>query len=74
MNAIRPFSKPWRSCPRTTAGSSSGEATNAAGFDHPNLVPVYEAGEIGAFGYIVSAYGRGTTLGAWPKQPLRRSP
>ena len=44
------------------------EARAAAGFDHPNLVPVYEAGEVGPFCYIVSAYCPGTTLGAWLKQ------
>jgi WD40 repeat protein/serine/threonine protein kinase len=44
------------------------EAQAAAGFEHPNLVPVYEAGEVGPFCYIVSAYCRGTTLGTWLKQ------
>jgi serine/threonine protein kinase len=44
------------------------EAQAAAGFEHPNLVPVYEAGEVGPFCYIVSAYCQGTTLGAWLKQ------
>jgi serine/threonine protein kinase len=44
------------------------EARAAAGFEHPNLVPVYEAGEVGPFCYIVSAYCRGTTLGTWLKQ------
>jgi WD40 repeat protein len=43
------------------------EAQAAAGLDHPNLVPVYETGEVGSFCYIVSAYCRGTTLGAWLK-------
>jgi serine/threonine protein kinase len=43
------------------------EAQAAAGLDHPNLVPVHEAGEVGSFCYIVSAYCRGTTLGAWVK-------
>jgi serine/threonine protein kinase len=44
------------------------EAQAAAGLEHPNLVPIYEAGEVGAFCYIVSAYCRGTTLGTWLKQ------
>jgi WD40 repeat protein/serine/threonine protein kinase len=44
------------------------EAQSAAGFEHPNLVPVYEAGEVGPFCYIVSAYCQGTTLGTWLKQ------
>jgi serine/threonine protein kinase len=43
------------------------EAQAAAGLDHPNLVPVYEAGEVGSLCYTVSAYCRGTTLGAWLK-------
>jgi hypothetical protein len=41
------------------------EARAAAGLDHPNLVPVHEAGETGPFCYIVSAYCRGDTLAAW---------
>src|SRR5262249_46783282 len=44
------------------------EAQAAAGFNHPNLVPVYEAGQVGPFCYIVSAYCPGMTLGAWLKQ------
>ena len=44
------------------------EARAAAGLDHPNLVPLYEAGEIGPICYIVSAYCPGVTLAAWLKQ------
>ena len=43
------------------------EGRAAAGLDHPNLVPVYEAGEAGAVCYIASVYCPGITLGAWLK-------
>jgi eukaryotic-like serine/threonine-protein kinase len=55
--------------PRPEAMTSPGlrqrflrEAKAAAGLDHPNIVPVYEAGEIGPVSYIASAYCEGTTL------------
>ncbi|MDX2038147.1 MAG: protein kinase [Isosphaeraceae bacterium] len=38
------------------------EARAAARLDHPNLVPVFEAGEAGPFCYIASAYCEGPTL------------
>jgi WD40 repeat protein len=41
------------------------EAHTAAGLDHPNLVPVYEAGEAGLVCYIASAYCPGPSLAAW---------
>jgi WD40 repeat protein len=44
------------------------EARAAAGLDHPNLVPVYEAGEEGPVCYIASAYCPGVTLAAWLRQ------
>src|SRR5262249_4253388 len=44
------------------------EARAAAGLDHPNLVAVYEAGEIGPICYIAEAYCPGITLAAWLKQ------
>jgi WD40 repeat protein len=44
------------------------EARAAAGLDHPNVVPVYEAGEIGSVCYIASAYCPGSTLAHWLKQ------
>jgi WD40 repeat protein/serine/threonine protein kinase len=44
------------------------EARAAAGLEHPNVVPVYEAGEVGAVCYIASAYCPGTTLAHWLKQ------
>jgi WD40 repeat protein len=44
------------------------EAQAAARLDHPNLVPVYEAGAIGDVCYLASAYCPGTTLAAWLHQ------
>jgi WD40 repeat protein len=44
------------------------EARAAAGLNHPNLVPVYEAGTDGPVCYIASAYCPGVTLAAWLKQ------
>jgi WD40 repeat protein len=48
------------------------EARAASGLEHPNLVPVYEAGEVGLVCFIVSAYCPGNTLAAWLKE--RREP
>ncbi|AMV38484.1 serine/threonine-protein kinase [Planctomyces sp. SH-PL62] len=44
-----------------------GEAHVAAQLDHPNLVPVFEAGEAGTICYIASAYCEGPTLRRWIK-------
>jgi tetratricopeptide (TPR) repeat protein len=44
------------------------EARATAGLDHPNLVPVYEAGEEGGVCWIASAYCPGITLSAWLKE------
>jgi WD40 repeat protein/serine/threonine protein kinase len=44
------------------------EARTAAGLDHPNLVPVYEAGEAGPICFLVSAYCPGPTLARWLRQ------
>jgi len=44
------------------------EARAAAGLDHPNLVPIYEAGEVGPVSFLVSAYCPGTSLAEWLKQ------
>lgn len=41
------------------------EARAAAEFDHPNLVPVYETGEIGPVCYLATAYCPGQTLAEW---------
>jgi len=54
-----------------------GEAHAAAQLDHPNLVPVFEAGEAGSTCYIASAYCEGPTLRSWieardvPVEPRR---
>jgi four helix bundle protein len=44
------------------------EARAAADIDHPNVVAVYEVGEVGPFCYLVSAYCPGKTLAAWLKE------
>jgi WD40 repeat protein len=41
------------------------EARAAAALDHPNLVPVYEAGEAGPVCFIASAFCPGSTLADW---------
>jgi WD40 repeat protein len=41
------------------------EARAAALLDHPNIVPIREAGEAGPLWYIVSAYCEGPTLAQW---------
>jgi len=41
------------------------EALAAAEFDHPNLVPVYESGEIGPICFIATAFCPGQTLSEW---------
>jgi hypothetical protein len=43
------------------------EARAAACLDHPNIVSVYEAGEIGPICYIAEAYCPGITLAQWLK-------
>src|SRR5262249_9073583 len=40
-------------------------APPAAPLDHPNLVPLYEAGAVGPICYLVYAYCPGDTLAAW---------
>jgi serine/threonine protein kinase/WD40 repeat protein len=44
------------------------EARAAAGLDHPNIVPLYEAGEENGTCFIASAYCQGPTLAAWLRQ------
>jgi WD40 repeat protein len=48
------------------------EARAAACLDHPNLVPVFDAGEDGLVCYIASAYCPGITLAEWLR--LRKEP
>src|SRR5262249_8013835 len=50
------------------------EARAAAGLGHPNVVPVYDAGEVGPVCYIASAYCPGTTLDAWLKARVEPVP
>ena len=58
-----------RHAPRADSAPTLSDAPPAAGLDHPNLVPVHEAGEDGAACYIVSAYCPGPTLAQWLRQP-----
>jgi hypothetical protein len=44
------------------------EARAAASLDHPNLVTVHEAGEVGPICYIASAYCPGANLAVWLQQ------
>jgi serine/threonine protein kinase len=44
------------------------EARAAAVLDHPNIVPVYEAGELGPVAFIASAYCEGPTLSSWLRE------
>lgn len=43
------------------------EARAAAGLDHPNIIPVFEAGEADGACYIASAYCPGSNLAEWLK-------
>lgn len=49
------------------------ESQAAAVLSHPNIVPVFEAGNAGAVRYIASAYVEGITLEHWFKQQARQT-
>ena len=51
----------------TLADRFFAEARTAAGLKHPNIVDVYEAGEIGPTCYIVSELCKGPNLAEWLK-------
>jgi WD40 repeat protein len=50
------------------------EGRAAARLDHPNLVPVFDAGQIGAVCYLASAYCPGITLRQWLQQNAAPAP
>jgi WD40 repeat protein/serine/threonine protein kinase len=43
------------------------EARAAARLNHPNIVPIFDTGEVGLLCYIVSGYSAGGTLAQWLK-------
>ncbi len=50
------------------------EAKAAAALDHPNLVALYEAGEVNSVCYLASAYCDGPTLAAWLREQTEPVP
>jgi WD40 repeat protein len=50
------------------------EALAAARLDHPNVVPVYEAGTVGELCFLTSPYCPGITLAAWLQQRTQPVP
>ncbi|MBX9789781.1 MAG: serine/threonine protein kinase [Pirellulales bacterium] len=51
------------------------EARAAAGLQHQNILPVFEAGESGGVSYIAQAYCEGVTLAQWlSQQPTAIAP
>jgi WD40 repeat protein/serine/threonine protein kinase len=50
------------------------EARAAAGLDHPNIVPIYEAGELGPITYIAAAFCEGPSLSGWLKEQQQPVP
>jgi len=50
------------------------EAKAAAALDHPNLVALYEAGEVNSVCYLASAYCDGPTLATWLREQTEPVP
>jgi WD40 repeat protein len=50
------------------------ESRASSRLDHPNLVPVLEAGSIGPMGYIISTYVAGPSLEQWLRHHRRIAP
>jgi serine/threonine-protein kinase len=50
------------------------EARATAALDHPHLVPLYEAGEVGPISYLASAYCPGINLAEWLRRHLAPVP
>jgi serine/threonine protein kinase len=46
------------------------EAQTAAGLDHPNVIPIYDAGEIGPVCYLTAAYCPGPSLAGWLREQV----
>lgn len=51
------------------------EARTAAALEHPQIIPIYEAGKVGSINYILSAYCSGPNLAIWmQKQKVLNRP
>ena len=50
------------------------EGKAAARLNHPNILPVHEAGEAGPICYLVQSYCSGPSLAAWSARRRTRSP
>jgi serine/threonine protein kinase len=50
------------------------EARTAASLDHPNIISIHEAGQVGPVCYLVSAYCPGPTLAVWLRHQAQPVP